>query len=101
MPIVFVGSRLRLCAVSQQKFCANMLGLLDPDYYLDVLEFQSCEQEIEVLLEQLYSSASKVDLTFGLPDLSSALKQIQSQYDSIAAKNLQVRGENYAFVQID
>ncbi|XP_056437212.1 notochord granular surface isoform X1 [Gadus chalcogrammus] len=47
------------------------------------------KEEIEVLLEQLYSSASKVDLTFGLPDLSSALKQIQSQYDSIAAKNLQ------------
>ncbi|CAL8313676.1 unnamed protein product [Boreogadus saida] len=47
------------------------------------------KEEIEVLLEQLCSSASKVDLTFGLPDLSSALKQIQSQYDSIAAKNLQ------------
>ncbi|CAL8394808.1 unnamed protein product [Arctogadus glacialis] len=47
------------------------------------------KEEIEVLLEQLCSSASKVDLTFGLPDLSSALKQIQSQYDSISAKNLQ------------
>lgn len=41
-------------------------------------------------MQQIYSAASRVDLSFGLPDLSSALKQIQSQYDSIAAKNLQV-----------
>lgn len=41
-------------------------------------------------MQQLYSAESKVDLTFDLPDLSSALSQIQSQYDSIAAKNLQV-----------
>ncbi|KAK0154462.1 Alpha-internexin [Merluccius polli] len=47
------------------------------------------KEEIEELMKQIYSSASKVDLTFGLPDLSSALRQIQSQYDSIAAKNLQ------------
>ena len=60
-----------------------------------MLEFRTCEQEIEVLMEQIYSSASKVDLTFGLPDLSTALRQIQSQYDNIAAKNLQVLGENY------
>lgn len=37
------------------------------------------------------SATSRVDITFGLPDLSDALRQIQSQYDSIAAKNLQVR----------
>ncbi|XP_026197608.1 notochord granular surface [Anabas testudineus] len=47
------------------------------------------KEELEELMQQLYSAASKVDLTFGLPDLSSALRQIQSQYDSIAAKNLQ------------
>ncbi|KAM4632922.1 notochord granular surface [Polymixia lowei] len=47
------------------------------------------KEEIEELMKQIYSSASRVDLTFGLPDLSTALKQIQSQYDSIAAKNLQ------------
>ncbi|KAJ3606385.1 hypothetical protein NHX12_025906 [Muraenolepis orangiensis] len=47
------------------------------------------KEEIEELMKQIYSSASKVDLTFDLPDLSSALRQIQSQYDSIAAKNLQ------------
>ncbi|KAI3363768.1 hypothetical protein L3Q82_001387 [Scortum barcoo] len=47
------------------------------------------KEEIEELMQQIYSATSKVDLTFGLPDLSSALRQIQSQYDSIAAKNLQ------------
>ncbi|KAM7395570.1 hypothetical protein PAMA_007034 [Pampus argenteus] len=47
------------------------------------------KKEIEELMQQIYSAMSKVDLSFGLPDLSSALKQIQSQYDSIAAKNLQ------------
>ncbi|KAM6914891.1 notochord granular surface [Xenentodon cancila] len=47
------------------------------------------KEEIEQLMQQIYSGASKTDLTFGLPDLSSALIQIQSQYESIAAKNLQ------------
>ncbi len=41
-------------------------------------------------MQQIHSASSKVDLTFGLPDLSTALTQIQAQYDSIAAKNLQV-----------
>ncbi|XP_040921143.1 notochord granular surface [Toxotes jaculatrix] len=47
------------------------------------------KEEIEELMQQIYSASTKVDVTFGLPDLSSALRQIQSQYDSIAAKNLQ------------
>ncbi|XP_069570476.1 notochord granular surface [Brachyistius frenatus] len=47
------------------------------------------KEEIEELMQQIYSETAKVDVTFGLPDLSSALRQIQSQYDSIAAKNLQ------------
>ncbi|XP_018551542.1 LOW QUALITY PROTEIN: notochord granular surface [Lates calcarifer] len=47
------------------------------------------KEEIEELMQQIYSATTKVDMTFGLPDLSSALRQIQSQYDSIAAKNLQ------------
>jgi hypothetical protein len=47
-------------------------------------------QEIEELMQQIYVAVAKVDMTFALPDLSSALKQIQSQYDSIAARNLQV-----------
>ncbi|XP_028253905.1 notochord granular surface isoform X2 [Parambassis ranga] len=47
------------------------------------------KEEIEELMLQIYSVNSVVDVSFGLPDLSSALRQIQSQYDSIAAKNLQ------------
>ncbi|XP_076612890.1 notochord granular surface [Chaetodon auriga] len=47
------------------------------------------KEEIEELMQQIHSATSKVDMTFGLPDLSTALRQIQSQYDSIAAKNLQ------------
>eukprot|EP00064_Thunnus_orientalis_P003784 superscaffoldBa00000323_g3795 len=47
------------------------------------------KEEIEELMQEIYSANSKVALNFGLPDLSSSLKQIQSQYDSIAAKNLQ------------
>ncbi|XP_047243069.1 notochord granular surface isoform X2 [Girardinichthys multiradiatus] len=46
------------------------------------------KEEIDELMQQIYSAASKMDLNFDLPDLSSALTQIQSQYDSIAAKNL-------------
>lgn len=40
---------------------------------------------------QIYSAACKVEASYELPDLSTALRQIQSQYDSIAAKNLEVR----------
>ena len=58
-------------------------------------------KEIEELMQQIYSASSKTDLTFGLPDLSSALTQIQSQYDSIAAKNLQVQRNDEARVYID
>uniref|UniRef100_A0A3P8SBU8 Notochord granular surface n=1 Tax=Amphiprion percula TaxID=161767 RepID=A0A3P8SBU8_AMPPE len=47
------------------------------------------KEEIEDLMQQIFSSVSKVDQTFGLPDLSSALRQIQTQYDGIAARNLQ------------
>ncbi|XP_030260976.1 notochord granular surface isoform X1 [Sparus aurata] len=54
------------------------------------------KEEIEELMQQIYAAASKVDLTFGLPDLSTALKQIQSQYDSIAAKNLKEMDAWYA-----
>lgn len=41
-------------------------------------------------MAQIYGTVAKVDVSFSLPDLASALKQIQSQYDSIAAQNLQV-----------
>ncbi|XP_062324194.1 notochord granular surface isoform X2 [Osmerus eperlanus] len=47
------------------------------------------KEESEELMARIFSSVAKVDMSFALPDLSSALKQIQSQYNSIAAKNLQ------------
>ncbi|KAK3545063.1 hypothetical protein QTP86_033254 [Hemibagrus guttatus] len=47
------------------------------------------KQEIEELMAQIYETVSKVEVAFALPDLASALKEIQSQYDSIAARNLQ------------
>ncbi|KAM4609384.1 desmin-like [Polymixia lowei] len=47
------------------------------------------KQEIEELMKQIYATLATAQSAFALPDLSSALKQIQSQYDDIAAKNLQ------------
>ncbi|KAL4630596.1 glial fibrillary acidic protein-like [Arapaima gigas] len=47
------------------------------------------KEEIEELIQQIYSAVAKVEMAFSLPDLAAALKQIQSQYDVIAAKNLQ------------
>lgn len=41
-------------------------------------------------MAQIYGGVAKVDVAFSLPDLANALKQIQAQYDSIAAQNLQV-----------
>ncbi|XP_045072952.1 glial fibrillary acidic protein-like [Coregonus clupeaformis] len=45
--------------------------------------------EIEELLKMIYAAHSSAQSAYDLPDLSGALKQIQAQYDEIAAKNLQ------------
>ncbi|CAG01775.1 unnamed protein product, partial [Tetraodon nigroviridis] len=47
------------------------------------------KEEIEELMQQIHLAACKVEATYELPDLSTALGQIQSQYASTAAKNLQ------------
>ena len=47
------------------------------------------KEEIEELLKQIYAGHASAQSGFGMPDLSAALKQIQAQYDDIAAKNLQ------------
>ncbi|XP_023820341.1 keratin, type II cytoskeletal 1 isoform X6 [Oryzias latipes] len=47
------------------------------------------QQEIEELMKQIYSAHVSAQSLFDLPDLAAALKQIQTQYDDIAAKNLQ------------
>lgn len=48
-------------------------------------------QEIDELMKQIYAAHVSAQSAFTLPDLAAALKQIQAQYDDIAAKNLQVR----------
>uniref|UniRef100_A0AAQ5Z339 IF rod domain-containing protein n=1 Tax=Amphiprion ocellaris TaxID=80972 RepID=A0AAQ5Z339_AMPOC len=47
------------------------------------------QQEIDELMKQIYAAHVSAQSAFTLPDLAAALKQIQSQYDDIAAKNLQ------------
>uniref|UniRef100_A0A8C4EE65 Zgc:172323 n=1 Tax=Dicentrarchus labrax TaxID=13489 RepID=A0A8C4EE65_DICLA len=47
------------------------------------------QQEIEELMKQIYAAHATAQSAFALPDLAAALKQIQAQYDDIAAKNLQ------------
>ncbi|XP_037533241.1 keratin, type II cytoskeletal 2 epidermal [Nematolebias whitei] len=47
------------------------------------------QQEIDELLKQIYSAHVSAQSAFTLPDLAGALKQIQTQYDDIAAKNIQ------------
>lgn len=41
-------------------------------------------------MKQIYAAHASAMDAYSLPDLSNALKQIQNQYDDIAAKNLQV-----------
>ncbi|XP_042597232.1 glial fibrillary acidic protein-like [Cyprinus carpio] len=47
------------------------------------------QEEIEELMKQIYAAHASAADAYSLPDLSSAIKQIQHQYDDIAAKNLQ------------
>ncbi|MBN3319530.1 DESM protein, partial [Atractosteus spatula] len=47
------------------------------------------KEEIEELMKQIYNGVMTVDVAFSLPDLAAALRQIQSQYDDIAARNLE------------
>uniref|UniRef100_A0A8C1L529 Zgc:172323 n=1 Tax=Cyprinus carpio TaxID=7962 RepID=A0A8C1L529_CYPCA len=48
------------------------------------------KEEIEELMKQIYAAHATAADAYSLPDLSSAIQQIQHQYDDIAAKNLQV-----------
>ncbi|XP_047454829.1 glial fibrillary acidic protein [Mugil cephalus] len=47
------------------------------------------QQEIDELMKQIYAAHATAESAFTMPDLAAALKQIQNQYDDIAAKNLQ------------
>ncbi|TNN57694.1 Desmin [Liparis tanakae] len=52
------------------------------------------QQEIEELMNRIYSAHASAHSAFALPDLAAALKQIQTQYDDIAAKNLQIQSKD-------
>ena len=41
-------------------------------------------------MKQIYAAHATAHSAFNMPDLAGALKQIQTQYDDIAAQNLQV-----------
>uniref|UniRef100_A0A8C5Q2W7 IF rod domain-containing protein n=1 Tax=Leptobrachium leishanense TaxID=445787 RepID=A0A8C5Q2W7_9ANUR len=46
-------------------------------------------EEIEELMKQIYSMSASCDLSFSIPDFAAALRDIQTEYEEIAAKNLQ------------
>ncbi|XP_063078252.1 desmin-like [Engraulis encrasicolus] len=74
---------------------AATAGRITLEKQLDNLEHQRefqqrvHKQEIEELTAQIYSWVAKGDMAFALPNLGSALKSIQAQYDGMAAKKLQ------------
>ncbi|KAK5606861.1 hypothetical protein CRENBAI_014729 [Crenichthys baileyi] len=53
------------------------------------------EEEIEELSNMMEAQQVSVELELAKPDLTSALKEIRSQYESIASKNLQSAEEWY------
>ncbi|XP_018408932.1 PREDICTED: alpha-internexin [Nanorana parkeri] len=53
------------------------------------------EEEITELMAMLQASQVSVEMEVSKPDLTSALKEIRSQYESLAAKNLQSADEWY------
>ncbi|KAG8551624.1 hypothetical protein GDO81_004186 [Engystomops pustulosus] len=53
------------------------------------------EEEITELMAMLQASQVSVEMELSKPDLTSALKDIRSQYESLAAKNLQSADEWY------
>ncbi|CAI9620293.1 unnamed protein product [Staurois parvus] len=53
------------------------------------------EEEVTELMAMLQASQISVEMEMSKPDLTSALKEIRSQYESLAAKNLQSADEWY------
>ncbi|KAM4702831.1 alpha-internexin [Rhinophrynus dorsalis] len=53
------------------------------------------EEEVTELMSMLQASQVSVEMEVTKPDLTSALKDIRSQYESLAAKNLQSADEWY------
>ncbi|KAG9484877.1 hypothetical protein GDO78_008141 [Eleutherodactylus coqui] len=53
------------------------------------------EEEVTELMAMIQASQVSVEMELSKPDLTSALKDIRSQYESLAAKNLQSADEWY------
>uniref|UniRef100_A0A8C5WK20 Internexin neuronal intermediate filament protein alpha n=1 Tax=Leptobrachium leishanense TaxID=445787 RepID=A0A8C5WK20_9ANUR len=53
------------------------------------------EEEVTELMAMIQASQVSVEMEMAKPDLTSALKEIRSQYESLAAKNLQSADEWY------
>ncbi|KAG8435330.1 hypothetical protein GDO86_013332 [Hymenochirus boettgeri] len=53
------------------------------------------EEEVVELMAMIQASQISVEMEMSKPDLTSALKEIRSQYESLAAKNLQSADEWY------
>ncbi|MEE6475915.1 hypothetical protein FKM82_010894 [Ascaphus truei] len=52
-------------------------------------------EEIEELMKQIYSTTAHCDVSFSIPDFAAALRDVQTEYEEIAAKNLQEMDEWY------
>ncbi|KAM4694877.1 desmin-like [Discoglossus pictus] len=58
-------------------------------------------EEIEELMKQIYSGTASCDLAFSIPDFAAALRDIQTEYEEIAAKNLQEMDDWYKSKFVD
>ncbi|KAM8952985.1 desmin-like [Pelodytes ibericus] len=58
-------------------------------------------EEIEELMKQIYNMTASCDLSFSIPDFAAALRDIQTEYEEIAAKNLQEMDEWYKSKFVD
>ncbi|XP_072264792.1 desmin-like [Pyxicephalus adspersus] len=58
-------------------------------------------EEIEELMKQIYNMTASCDLAFSIPDFAAALRDIQTEYEEIAAKNLQEMDEWYKSKFVD
>uniref|UniRef100_A0A4W3JGH1 Zgc:172323 n=1 Tax=Callorhinchus milii TaxID=7868 RepID=A0A4W3JGH1_CALMI len=59
------------------------------------------KEEIEDLMKQIYSASVTVEISYSIPDLGTALKDIQLHYEGISAKNLQEMDDWYKTKFVD